>query len=144
MKTFSLKNSEVSRDWVVFDASGKILGRFATKIADKLRGKDKPTFTPHVDGGDFVVVINADKVKVTGNKAEQKKYYKHSLYPGGLKEKSYKEVLDSTPERIIENAVKGMLPKNKLGKSIIKKLKVYSGSEHPHESQNPSVWNPKI
>ena len=144
MKTFSLKNSEVSRDWVVFDASDKILGRFATKIADKLRGKDKPTFTPHVDGGDFVVVINADKVKVTGNKAEQKKYYKHSLYPGGLKEKSYKEVLDSTPERIIENAVKGMLPKNKLGKSIIKKLKVYSGSEHPHESQNPSVWNPKI
>ena len=144
MKTFSLKNSEVSRDWVVFDASGKILGRFATKIADKLRGKDKPTFTPHVDGGDFVVVINADKVKVTGNKAMQKKYYKHSLYPGGLKEKSYKEVLESTPERIIENAVKGMLPKNKLGKSIIKKLKVYSGSEHPHESQNPSVWNPKI
>ena len=144
MKTFSLKNSEVSRDWVVFDASGKILGRFATKIADKLRGKDKPTFTPHVDGGDFVVVINADKVKVTGNKAEQKKYYKHSLYPGGLKEKSYKEVLESTPERIIENAVKGMLPKNKLGKSIIKKLKVYSGSEHPHESQNPGVWNPKI
>ena len=144
MKTFSLKNSEVSRDWVVFDASGKILGRFATKIADKLRGKDKPTFTPHVDGGDFVVVINADKLKVTGNKAEQKKYYKHSLYPGGLKEKSYEEVLESTPERIIENAVKGMLPKNKLGKSIIKKLKVYSGSEHPHESQNPSVWNPKI
>ena len=144
MKTFSLKNTEVSRDWVLFDASGKILGRFATKIADKLRGKDKPTFTPHVDGGDFVVVINADKVKVTGNKAEQKKYYKHSLYPGGLKEKSYKEVLESTPERIIENAVKGMLPKNKLGKSIIKKLKVYSGSEHPHESQNPSVWNPKI
>ena len=144
MKTFSLKNTEVVRDWVVFDASDKILGRFATKIADKLRGKDKPTFSPHVDGGDFVVVINADKVKVTGNKAEQKKYYKHSLYPGGLKEKSYKEVLESTPERIIENAVKGMLPKNKLGKSIIKKLKVYSGSEHPHESQNPSVWNPKI
>ena len=144
MKTFSLKNTEVSRDWVVFDASDKILGRFATKIADKLRGKDKSTYTPHVDGGDFVVVINADKVKVTGNKAEQKKYYKHSLYPGGLKEKSYKEVLESTPERIIENAVKGMLPKNKLGKSIIKKLKVYSGSEHPHESQNPSVWNPKI
>ena len=144
MKTFSLKNTEVSRDWVVFDASDKILGRFATKIADKLRGKDKPTFTPHVDGGDFVVVINADKVKVTGNKAEQKKYYKHSLYPGGLKEKSYKEVLESTPERIIENAVKGMLPKNKLGKPIIKKLTVYSGAEHPHESQNPSVWNPKI
>ena len=144
MKTFSLKSTEVVRDWVVFDASDKVLGRFATKIADKLRGKDKPTYTPHVDGGDFVVVINADKVKVTGNKAEQKKYYKHSLYPGGLNEKSYKELLESNPERIIENAVKGMLPKNKLGKSIIKKLKIYSGSNHPHESQNPSEWNPKI
>ena len=144
MKTFSLKNTEVVRDWVVFDATDKVLGRFATKIADKLRGKDKPTFTPHVDGGDFVVVINADKVKVTGNKSEQKKYYKHSLYPGGLKEKSYKEVLENNPERIIENAVKGMLPKNKLGKSMIKKLKVYSGSDHPHESQKPTEWNPKI
>ena len=144
MKTFSLKNTEVSRDWVIFDASDKVLGRFATKIADKLRGKDKPTFTPHVDGGDFVVVINAEKLKVTGNKADQKKYYKHSLYPGGLKEKSYKEVLENNPERIIENAVKGMLPKNKLGKSMIKKLKIYSGSKHPHESQNPSEWNPEI
>ena len=144
MKTFSLKNTEVDRAWVIFDASDKVLGRFATKIADKLRGKDKPTYTPHVDGGDFVVVINAEKLKVTGNKAEQKKYYKHSLYPGGLKEKSYKEVLENNPERIIENAVKGMLPKNKLGKSMIKKLKVYSGSEHPHESQNPTEWRPKI
>ena len=144
MKTFSLKNTEVTRNWVVFDASDKVLGRFATKIADKLRGKDKPTFTPHVDGGDFVVVINAEKVKVTGKKSDQKKYYKHSLYPGGLKENSYQEVLNNNPERIIENAVKGMLPKNKLGKSIFKKLKVYRGSEHPHESQNPNVWNPKI
>ena len=144
MKTFSLKNTEVTRDWVVFDASDKVLGRFATKIADKLRGKDKPTFTPHVDGGDFVVVINAEKLKVTGNKSEQKKYFKHSLYPGGLKEKSYTEVLEDNPERIVENAVKGMLPKNKLGKSMIKKLKVYRGSEHPHESQNPTEWNPKI
>ena len=144
MKTFSLKNTEVTRNWVVFDASDRVLGRFATKIADKLRGKDKPTFTPHVDGGDFVVVINAEKVKVTGKKSDQKKYYKHSLYPGGLKEKSYQEVLNSNPERIIENAVKGMLPKNKLGKSMFKKLKVYRGSEHPHESQNPTVWNPKI
>ena len=144
MKTFSLKNTEVTRNWVVFDASDRVLGRFATKIADKLRGKDKPTFTPHVDGGDFVVVINAEKVKVTGKKSDQKKYYKHSLYPGGLKEKSYQEVLNNNPERIIENAVRGMLPKNKLGKSIFKKLKVYRGSEHPHESQNPTVWNPKI
>ena len=144
MKTFSLKNTEVTRDWVVFDASDKVLGRFATKIADKLRGKDKPTFTPHVDGGDFVVVINAEKLKVTGNKSEQKKYFKHSLYPGGLKEKSYAEVFENNPERIVENAVKGMLPKNKLGKSMIKKLKVYRGSEHPHESQNPVKLNPKI
>ena len=144
MKTFSLKNTEVTRNWVVFDASDRVLGRFATKIADKLRGKDKPTFTPHVDGGDFVVVINAEKVKVTGKKSDQKKYYKHSLYPGGLKEKSYQEVLNNNPERIIENAVRGMLPKNKLGKSMFKKLKVYRGSEHPHESQNPTVWNPKI
>jgi large subunit ribosomal protein L13 len=144
MKTFSLKNTEVTRDWVVFDASDRVLGRFATKIADKLRGKDKPTFTPHVDGGDFVVVINAEKVKVTGKKSDQKKYYKHSLYPGGLKEKSYQEVLQNNPERIIENAVRGMLPKNKLGKSMFKKLKVYRGSEHPHESQNPTVWNPQI
>ena len=144
MKTFSLKNTEVARDWVVFDASDRVLGRFATKIADKLRGKDKPTFTPHVDGGDFVVVINAEKVKVTGKKPDQKKYYKHSLYPGGLKEQSYQEVLNNNPERIIENAVRGMLPKNKLGKSMFKKLKVYRGPEHPHESQNPTVWNPKI
>ena len=144
MKTFSLKNTEVTRNWVVFDASDRVLGRFATKIADKLRGKDKPTFTPHVDGGDFVVVINAEKVKVTGKKSDQKKYYKHSLYPGGLKEKSYQEGLHNNPERIIENAVKGMLPKNKLGKSMFKKLKVYRGPEHPHESQNPTVWNTKI
>ncbi len=144
MKTFSLKNTEVTRDWVVFDASDRVLGRFATKIADKLRGKDKPTFTPHVDGGDFVVVINAEKVKVTGKKSAQKKYYKHSLYPGGLKENSYQEILNNNPEMIIENAVRGMLPKNKLGKSMFKKLKVYRGSEHPHESQNPTVWNPKI
>ena len=144
MKTFSLKNTEVTRNWVVFDASDRVLGRFATKIADKLRGKDKPTYTPHVDGGDFVVVINAEKVKVTGKKPDQKKYYKHSLYPGGLKEQSYQEVLNNNPERIIENAVRGMLPKNKLGKSMFKKLKVYRGSEHPHESQNPTVWNPKI
>ena len=144
MKTFSLKNTEVTRNWVVFDASDRVLGRFATKIADKLRGKDKPTFTPHVDGGDFVVVINAEKVKVTGKKSAQKKYYKHSLYPGGLKENSYQEILNNNPEMIIENAVRGMLPKNKLGKSMFKKLKVYRGPEHPHESQNPTVWNPKI
>ena len=144
MKTYSLKKEEVERSWFLLDAKDKVLGRIATKIADRIRGKDKPTFTPHVDGGDFVVVINAEKLKVTGNKSEQKKYFKHSLYPGGPKEKSYAEVLENNPERIVENAVKGMLPKNKLGKSMIKKLKVYSGSEHPHESQNPTEWNPKI
>ena len=144
MDTKSYKLDSLDKGWLLVDASDKTLGRLSTNIAKILMGKNKPEYTPHNDVGDYVVVINADKVKVTGNKAEQKKYYKHSLYPGGLKEKSYKEVLESTPERIIENAVKGMLPKNKLGKSIIKKLKVYSGSEHPHESQNPSVWNPKI
>ena len=137
MKTFSLKNTEVTRDWVVFDASDKVLGRFATKIADKLRGKDKSTFTPHVDGGDFVVVINAKKLKVTGNKSEQKKYFKHSLYPGGLKEKSYTEVLENNPERIVENAVKGMLPKNPLGRSMLKKLKIYNNEQHNHTAQKP-------
>ena len=137
MKTFSLKNTEVTRDWVVFDASDKVLGRFATKIADKLRGKDKPTFTPHVDGGDFVIVINAEKLKVTGNKSEQKKYFKHSLYPGGLKEKSYAEILENNPERIVENAVKGMLPKNPLGRSMLKKLKIYNNEQHNHAAQKP-------
>ena len=122
MKTFSAKSSDIKREWHIIDAEDQILGDVAVRAASLLRGKNKPIFTPHVDTGDFVVVINADKVKVTGNKADQKKYYKHSLYPGGLKEKSFKEVLESSPERIIENAVKGMLPKNKLGKSIIKKL----------------------
>ena len=144
MKTFSLKEKDVNRQWYLFDATDKTLGRFASKIADKLRGKDKPNFTPHVDGGDFVVVINAERVKVTGKKRDQKKYYKHSLYPGGLKTKSFKDVIEENPKRVIESAVKGMLPKNKLRNKIFNKLKVYSGSDHPHESQNPSVWNPKI
>ena len=144
MKTYSLKKEEVQRNWFVVDATDRVLGRVATKIADKIRGKDKPTFTPHTDGGDYVIVINAEKIKVTGSKRNNKIYYRHSLYPGGLKSQTFKELNKKNPERIIEEAVKGMLPKNKLGKSIIKKLKVYSGSEHPHESQNPSVWNPKI
>ena len=144
MKTYSLKKEEVDRNWFVVDATDKILGRFATKIADRIRGKDKPSFTPHTDGGDYVIVINAEKIRVTGKKFTDKKYYKHSLYPGGLKTQTFKQLLQSNPERIIEDAVKGMLPKNKLGKSMIKKLKVYRGSEHPHESQNPTEWNPKI
>ena len=143
MKTFSLKNTEVTRDWVVFDASDRVLGRFATKIADKLRGKDKPTFTPHVDGGDFVVVINAEKVKVTGKKSAQKKYYKHSLYPGGLKENSYQEILNNNPEMIIENAVRGMLPKNKLGRAILKNCYIYSSKEHNQNAQKPELLNLK-
>ena len=144
MKTFALKRENVDRQWFVIDASDKILGRVATKIADRIRGKDKPTFTPHTDGGDYVVVINAEKIKVTGEKFNDKKYYTHSLYPGGLKIKTFREMNEKHPERIIEEAVKGMLPKNKLGKSMIKKLKVFSGPDHEHESQQPIEWNPKI
>ena len=144
MKTFALKKENVDRQWFVIDASDKILGRVATKIANRIRGKDKPTFTPHTDGGDYVVVINAEKIKVTGEKFNDKKYYTHSLYPGGLKTKTFREMNEKHPERIIEEAVKGMLPKNKLGKSMIKKLKVFSGPDHDHESQQPIEWNPKI
>ena len=141
MKTYSLKKEEVERNWFLLDAKDKVLGRVATKIADRIRGKDKPTFTPHTDGGDYVVVINAEKIKVTGSKFTDKKYYRHSLYPGGLKTKTFKDLNKDNPERIIEEAVKGMLPKNKLGRSMIKKLKVYRGSEHNHESQKPIEWN---
>ena len=144
MKTQSLRKEDSQHDWYIVDASNKVLGRLATKLADKLRGKDKSTFTPHVDGGDYVVVINAEKVKVTGNKFNDKKYYTHSTYPGGLKMKIFKDLIKTKPEYIIEKAVKGMLPKNKLGKQIFKKLKVYKGSEHPHESQQPQIWKPKI
>ena len=144
MKTYSLKKEEVERNWFLLDATDKVLGRVATKIADRIRGKDKPTFTPHTDGGDYVVVINAEKIKVTGSKFTDKKYYRHSLYPGGLKTKTFKDLNKNNPERIIEEAVKGMLPKNKLGRSMIKKLKVYRGSEHNHESQKPIEWNPNL
>ena len=144
MKTYSLKKEEVNRDWFVLDVTDMVLGRVATKIADRIRGKDKPTFTPHTDGGDYVIVINAEKIKVTGSKYENKKYYSHSLYPGGLKTKTFKELVDKNPERIIEEAVKGMLPKNKLGKQMFKKLKVYKGDNHPHESQEPQIWEPKL
>ena len=142
MKTYSLKKEDVVRNWFVIDVSDKILGRVATKIADRIRGKDKPTFTPHTDGGDYVIVVNAAKIKVSGREYTDKKYYKHSLYPGGLKTKSFKDLVNDSPERIIEEAVKGMLPKNKLGKSMIKKLKVFSGPDHDHESQQPTEWNP--
>ena len=142
MKTYSLKKEEVKRNWFVVDATDRVLGRVATKIADKIRGKDKPSFTPHIDGGDYVIVINAEKIKVTGSKYNNKIYYRHSLYPGGLKSQTFKELIEKNPERVIEEAVKGMLPKNKLGKSIIKKLKVFQGPNHDHESQQPAEWNP--
>ena len=142
MKTYSLKKEEVQRNWFVVDATDRVLGRVATKIADKIRGKDKPSFTPHTDGGDYVIVINAEKIKVTGSKFNNKIYYRHSLYPGGLKSQTFKELNEKNPERIIEEAVKGMLPKNKLGKSMIKKLKVFQGPNHDHESQQPTEWNP--
>ena len=144
MKTYSLKKEEVTRSWFVLDASDKVLGRLATKIADRIRGKDKPSFTPHTDGGDYVIVVNAEKVKVTGSKFTDKKYYTHSLYPGGLKTRTFKDLNEKNPEKIIENAVKGMLPKNKLRKEIIKKLKVFRGPDHDHESQKPINWNPTI
>ncbi len=144
MKTLSLRKEDAQHDWYVVDASDKILGRLATKIADRIRGKDKPSFTPHTDGGDFVVVINAEKIRVTGNKFDDKNYYTHSLYPGGLKTKAFKDVIKNKPEYIIEEAVKGMLPKNKLGKKIFKKLKVYKGDNHPHASQEPQIWEPRI
>jgi len=144
MKTFSLKNEDVNRQWYVVDATDKVLGRLATKIADRIRGKDKATYTPHTDGGDYVIVINASKVKVTGSKHEDKKYYSHSLYPGGLKTKTFRELNETNPEKIIFEAVKGMLPKNKLNKSIIKKLRVFDGDDHGHDSQQPIEWEPKV
>ena len=140
MKTYSLKQEDVVREWFVLDVTDKVLGRVATKIADRIRGKDKPTFTPHTDGGDYVIVVNAEKIKVTGSKFSDKKYYTHSLYPGGLKTQTFRELHEKNPEKIIEEAVKGMLPKNKLGKSMIKKLKVFRGPSHDHDSQQPKEW----
>lgn len=137
MKTFSAKKEEVERKWYVVDAQGKVLGRLASEVAKVLRGKHKPIFTPHVDTGDHVIIINAGKVKLTGRKLDEKLYYRYSGYPGGLKSITSKKLLQSKPERVIELAVKGMLPKNKLGRSTIKKLKVYAGPDHPHAAQRP-------
>jgi large subunit ribosomal protein L13 len=137
VKTYATKASDVNREWFVIDAAGLNLGRLATKIATILHGKHKPIFTPGLDVGDFVIVINADKVEVTGRKLEQKKYYRYSLYPGGLKETSLQRMLQTHPTRVIEFAVRGMLPKNRLGRAMIKKLKVYAGGTHPHEAQKP-------
>ncbi|AZS52100.1 50S ribosomal protein L13 [Entomomonas moraniae] len=137
MKTFSAKPETVKRDWFVIDAAGKTLGRLATEIALRLRGKHKPEYTPHVDTGDYIVVINAEQVKVTGSKTTDKKYYSHSGFPGGIKEITFDKLVVRAPERIIETAVKGMLPKNPLGRAMYRKLKVYKGSEHPHTAQQP-------
>jgi large subunit ribosomal protein L13 len=137
MKTYSAKPGEITREWYVVDAQGKTLGRLATQIADTLRGKRKPQFTPHIDTGDFVIVVNADKIHVTGNKLDQKKYYRHSGYPGGLRERTLREQLERRPTEVLRIAVKGMLPKNRLARQQITKLKIYAGPEHPHEAQNP-------
>ena len=137
-KTFNLKKEEIKRKWYVVDATDKILGRLATEIAVKLRGKDKPTFTPHVDCGDFIIIINAEKIKVKGgNKLEDKKYYRHSGYIGNLKVTSLEKMLEKNPEFVIRNAVRGMIPHNILGRIVLRKLKVYSGPDHPHKAQNP-------
>lgn len=138
-KTFSLPREKAieERKWYVIDATDQVLGRLATKIANRLRGKHKPDYTPHVDNGDFIVVINADKVKVTGRKLKQKKYYHHSGYPGGIKEISLEKLLQTKPERVIYKAVKGMLPKNRLARAQLKKLKIFAGPDHPHQAQKP-------
>ena len=137
MKTYSAKAETVQRDWYVVDAEGKTLGRLATEIASRLRGKHKPEFTPHVDTGDYIVVVNAEKVAVTGNKATNKIYYSHTEYPGGIKDISFKDLIQKAPERVIQSAVKGMLPRGPLGREMFRKLKVYVGSEHPHTAQQP-------
>lgn len=139
MKTFSAKAENVKRDWFVVDASGKTLGRLATEIARRLRGKHKPEYTPHVDTGDNIIVINAEKVVVTGNKAKDKKYYRHSGFPGGIKEINFSDLQKRKPEMIIEKAVKGMLPRGPLGRDMYRKLKVYAGSEHKHAAQQPQI-----
>lgn len=139
MKTFSAKSETVKRDWFVVDATDKILGRMATEIARRLRGKHKPEFTPHVDTGDYIVVINAEKVRVTGNKAEGKIYYHHTGFPGGIKSINFNKLQEKAPTRIIEKAVKGMLPKGPLGRAMFRKLRVYSGAEHSHSAQQPKT-----
>lgn len=140
MRTYSPKASELSHEWFVIDATDVVLGRLASQAATLLRGKHKPTFANHMDNGDFVVIINADKVALTGSKLTQKMAYRHSGYPGGLTATSYAELLEKSPEKAVEKAIRGMLPKNSLGDQMLKKLKVYSGSEHPHEAQQPKTF----
>jgi large subunit ribosomal protein L13 len=139
MRTFVPKEGEISREWVVMDAADQVLGRLATEVARILRGKHKPDYTPHLDTGDFVVVVNAERVKLTGAKLDDKVYYRHSGRPGSLKSETARERLDKHPERVIQAAVWGMLPKNRLGRKLLRKLKVYSGPEHPHDAQQPKT-----
>lgn len=139
MKTFSAKPSDITQEWFIVDAQDKVLGRLATKIAHILRGKHKAIYTPHMDTGDFIVVTNVDKIVVTGQKTLQKIYYRHTGYPGGIYSRTFKEMLEKRPEKILINAVKGMLPKGPLGYAMIKKLKVYAGDQHPHTAQQPKV-----
>ena len=141
-KTFTATPENRNREWVLFDAEGQTLGRLATQIADTLRGKNKPEYTPHIDTGDFVVVVNAEKIKVTGNKLTEKVYYRHTGYPGGLRQRTLEEQLERRPEEVIRTAVKGMLPRTKLGRAQLRKLKVYAGAEHPHKAQAPRVVEP--
>jgi large subunit ribosomal protein L13 len=139
MKTFSAKSHEVERDWYIVDASGKVLGRVAAEIARRLRGKHKPEFTPHVDTGDYIVVVNVDKLRVTGNKAKDKLYHRHTTYPGGLYTTNFEKMQARHPERVLQLAVKGMLPKGPLGYAMLRKMKVYAGAEHPHVAQQPKT-----
>ncbi len=141
MSTYSAKKGEVARNWVLVDATDKILGRLAADVASILRGKTKPEYTPHTDVGDFVVIINAAKIKLSGDKLDKKMYYHHSGYMGGIKEQTAKQLLEKKPEDVIKHAIKGMLPKNSLGRAMYKKLKVYAGGEHPHEAQMPQAIN---
>lgn len=137
MRTISAREQDVQRDWYVIDAQGQTLGRLASRVATLLRGKHKPIYTPHVDCGDYVIVVNAEKIHVTGQKMTQKKYFRHSGYPGGLKEVTLRDQLQKFPDRVIEKAVQGMLPKNRLGRRMFKKLKIYAGPDHPHQAQQP-------
>ena len=139
MKTFTAKPESVTRDWYVVDANGKTLGRIATEIASRLRGKHKPEYTPHVDTGDYIIVVNAEKVTVTGRKAQDKIYYSHTGYPGGIKEISFEKLIAKKPEMVLETAIKGMLPKGPLGRAMFRKLKVYAGAEHQHSAQQPQI-----
>ncbi|MFP4286505.1 MAG: 50S ribosomal protein L13 [Candidatus Izemoplasmataceae bacterium] len=143
MKTYMANNQTVERKWLVIDAAGQRLGRLSTEVAAILRGKHKPTFTPHVDCGDYVIIINAKEIELTGNKWDQKKYYSHSQYPGGLRETTARKLNSKFPERLIEFAVKGMLPKGRLGRQMYKKLYVYEGQDHPHQAQKPEVYELK-